>query len=143
MVEDEKESIGGFDGFVVSRRSMSIGCTLDTSESPAGTMRRHGNNMLLNVTIDHQVIFSWAQRRGAHPSTFDGDERRWPLVFSFGSADTGLEEISWERFFAEFERAGLAFIYRDASPNGEVDDFHEFVKRAAVPELIVRRSPIS
>jgi hypothetical protein len=92
---------------------------------------------LLYVTIDHQVIFSWAQRRGARPSTCEGDERSWPLLFSFGTANAGLEEISWDRFFAEFERANLAFIYRDFGPNGELDDLHEFVKRAAVPELTV------
>lgn len=95
---------------------------------------------MLNLTTDHQVIFSWAQRRRAYPSAFEGNERRWPLVFSFSSNDTGLEEISWDRFFAEFERADLAFIYRDAGPNGELDDFYEFVKRAAVPELIFRQS---
>ena len=32
------------------------------------------NAELLCVTIDHHVIFSWAQRRGAHPSTFEGDD---------------------------------------------------------------------
>lgn len=92
---------------------------------------------LLHVTIDHHVIFSWAQRRGARPSTFEGDERSWPLFFTFGSSDTGLKAITWDRFFGEFEQAQLAFIYRDAGPNGELDDLHEFIKRAAVPELIV------
>jgi hypothetical protein len=95
------------------------------------------NAELLRVTIDHHVIFSWAQRRGAHPSTFEGDERPWPLYFNFGSAGSGLEDISWDRFFAEFERATLAFVYRDAAPNGELDDLHEFVKRAAVPALAI------
>jgi hypothetical protein len=95
------------------------------------------NAELLCVTIDNRVIFSWAQRRGAHPSTFEGDERPWPLFFNFGSAGSGLEDISWDRFFAEFERAALAFVYRDAGPNGELDDLYQFVKRAAVPALTI------
>ena len=95
------------------------------------------NGVLLHITIDHQVVFAWAQRRGARPSIIEGDERRWPLFFSFSSTDAGLEEISWDKFFEEFERADLAFVYRDATPNGELDDWHEFVKRAAVPELII------
>jgi hypothetical protein len=93
------------------------------------------NPVLLQVTIDHQVIFSWAQRRGARPSTFEGDERPWPLFFDFGPPSSGHEEISWDRFFAEFERADLAFVYRDTGPNVEQDDLHEFVRRAAVMEL--------
>jgi hypothetical protein len=40
-------------------------------------------------------------------------------------------------FFAEFERANLAFVYRDASPNGHLDDLHEFVRPAVVPELTI------
>jgi hypothetical protein len=93
------------------------------------------NALVLYVTIDHQVIRAWAQRRNARPSTIEGDEHPWPLLFSFGSPGNGVQEIGWDRFFSEFERADLAFIYRDAGPKGEVDDFHEFVKRAAVAKL--------
>lgn len=94
--------------------------------------------VLLHLTIDHQVIFSWAQRRGAHPSTFEGDERPWPLFFTFGPVGSGLKEMSWDKFFAKFERADLVLIYRDAAgPSGELDDFYQFVSRAAVPELTI------
>jgi hypothetical protein len=93
--------------------------------------------MLLNLTIDHQVIFSWAQHRGAYPSTFEGDERPWPLFFNFGPPGAGLVEISWERFFVEFEQANLAFVYRDAGPNGDMDNSYQFVRRPAVIELII------
>ena len=89
----------------------------------------------LQITIDHELIIAWAQRRRALPSTYEGDERPWPLKFNVGSIAAGLVEIHWDRFFEEFERANLAFVYRDAGPNGEPDDFHEFVNRAAVPEL--------
>jgi hypothetical protein len=30
--------------------------------------------VLLYITIDHATIVAWAQRRGARPSTFKGDE---------------------------------------------------------------------
>jgi hypothetical protein len=74
------------------------------------------DEVLLHITIDHQVVFAWAQRRGARPSIIEGDERPWPLFFNFNIADGELKEISWDRFFEEFERAGLAFVYRDATP---------------------------
>ena len=95
------------------------------------------NGVPLHITIDHQVIFAWAQQRGACPSILEGDERPWPLFFNFSSADADLKEISWDKFFEGFERAALAFVYQDATPNGELDDWHEFVKRAAVPELVI------
>jgi hypothetical protein len=95
------------------------------------------NTVLLLVTIDHQVIMSWAQRRRARPATFAGDEHPWPLGFDLGAAGAGLDEISWDKFFAEFDRADLAFVYRDAGPNGQLDDLHEFVSRATVPELAI------
>jgi hypothetical protein len=91
--------------------------------------------VLLHVTIDHGLIIAWARRHGARPSTFEGDERPWPLFFDFGAANSGLVEIGWDKFFAEFERADLAFLYRDAGPDGKPDDFHEFIKRTAVLEL--------
>jgi hypothetical protein len=91
--------------------------------------------VLLQITIDHEIIIAWAQRRRALPSTYEGDERPWPLKFTLGSIAAGLVEIRWDKFFEEFERANLAFVYREAGPNGELDDFHEFVSRAAVPQL--------
>jgi hypothetical protein len=90
--------------------------------------------MLLKITIDHDAITGWARRRGAVPATFQGKERPWPLKFSFGPT-SGLVEISWDEFFAEFERSDLSFVYRDTGPDGELDNFHEFVNRSAVPEL--------
>jgi hypothetical protein len=98
------------------------------------------NAVLLHVTIDHNVVLTWAQRRGARPATFEGDEHPWPVSFTFGSASSGLKEISWEDFFAAFERADLALVYRDVGPNGELDNLHEFVNRAAVSELIASRN---
>jgi hypothetical protein len=93
------------------------------------------NAIPLYVTIDHQMIEAWARRRNARPSTLIGKARPWPLLFDFGPPDIGVREIGWEQFFIEFERANLAFVYRDAGGNGELDDLYEFVNRAAVPGL--------
>jgi len=93
------------------------------------------------ITIDHAVIRVWAERRGARPSTDEGDERPWPLLLDFGSPDAGVREISWDEFFAEFERADLAFVCRSDDGVGARDDFHEFVMRSTVPELLVGGKP--
>jgi hypothetical protein len=33
--------------------------------------------------------------------------------------------------------ATVVFPHRDIGPNGELDDWHEFVKRAIVPQLTI------
>jgi hypothetical protein len=48
-----------------------------------------------------------------------------------------LQEVSWDRFFVEFERANLAFVYQDVAPDGGLDISHEFVKRPAVLGLLI------
>jgi hypothetical protein len=77
----------------------------------------------IRITIEYETIVSWAQRRGAIPSTFRGIERPWPLKFSTGPGDPSLVEIGWDKFFAEFEKADLAFVYRNTGPSGELDDY--------------------
>ena len=98
------------------------------------------NAFQFNVTIDHAVIRAWAERRAARPSMMLGDYRPWPLLFDFGPPDAGVKEIDWDRFFGEFERANLAFVYRDVTVDGELDDFHEFINRSTVPGLTLAGS---
>lgn len=91
--------------------------------------------MLLSVTVDHDIIRSWAQRRNAQPMVSRPGDRPGPLMFVNGPPDASLTEMSWPEFFAAFDRGNLAFVYRDAAPDGALDDLHEFVSRASVPEL--------
>jgi hypothetical protein len=88
-----------------------------------------------HVTIDHDVIRSWAERRSACPATLQGDERPWPLKFELRTPDPDMVEIDWQRFFDDFDRSNFAFVYREAAPDGALDDLHEFVHRSSVPGL--------
>ena len=85
---------------------------------------------------------AWAQRRAARPSTFMDAERPSPLLFDFGAPDTGLKEIDWSDFFAEFEQTYLAFLFHETDENGELDDLYEFVNRSLFPELTLSRQSI-
>ena len=89
----------------------------------------------IHLTIDHAIIRSWAERRRGHPATLEGDERPWPLLFEFGPPGPDMEEIDWQCFFGEFQRANLAFTYRDTLPDGKLDYTYAFVHRSTVPEL--------
>ena len=93
--------------------------------------------MVVQVTVDHDVIKHWAERRGARPARPLEEGRPWQLRLDAGPPDAGVKEIGWDEFLAEFDRANLAFLYRDTGPNGELDDLHEFISQAAVPELTV------
>jgi len=94
-------------------------------------------SVLVHITIDHEVIRQWAARTGARPATVEGDERAWPLYLDTGPPGTGVVEIGWDRFFGEFERAELAFIYAEDAPGGLPEDFYELMRRASVPELAI------
>jgi hypothetical protein len=48
-----------------------------------------------------------------------------------GDGDDGdaLEPISWEEFFDEFDREGLAFLYQEKTADGQLSRFNKFVRR--------------
>jgi hypothetical protein len=52
------------------------------------------------------------------------------FVFQFRIGRRRSQEISWDKFFEECERADLAFVFRETGPDGELDDLHELVGRA-------------
>ena len=74
-----------------------------------------------NVTTDHEEIRRWVEERGGHPtavkSTRGGrgkGDRTGILRIDFpGYSSAGsLEEISWEEFFAKFDKEKLAQAIR-------------------------------
>jgi hypothetical protein len=58
-------------------------------------------------------------------------------VLQFRIGRRRSQEISWDKLFEEFERADLAFVFRETGPDGELDDLHELVRRAGALELII------
>jgi hypothetical protein len=86
------------------------------------------------VITDHDEIRSWAEERGAKPSTVkstsgDDDVGIIRLDFPGYSGEGSLEEISWEQFFEKFEEAGLALVVQDATAEGERSNFNKLVRR--------------
>lgn len=66
--------------------------------------------MTLDVlhTTDHLLIRQWAEQREAVPTSGPG--------FDFPSYSE-VDPLSWDRWFAEFERRDLEFVYREAPGN--------------------------
>jgi hypothetical protein len=85
------------------------------------------------ATTDHEKIREWAESRDGRPARVKGTGgRSKPAILridfpGFSGEDT-LEPISWEEFFEQFDRAGLAFLYQD-EPNSR---FFKLVKRETV-----------
>jgi hypothetical protein len=86
-----------------------------------------------NITTNHDEIRSWAEERGARPTTVkgteEGGEEVGVLRLDFEPRDDRLEAISWEEFFDKFDEDGLAFLYQERLANGQVSRFHRFVQR--------------
>lgn len=78
------------------------------------------------VTTDHEVIRRWADRRGGRPATTRSRRGGGPartLRFDFGDPDEGLEEISWDEWFATFDDRRLNFIYQEHKADGSESNF--------------------
>jgi hypothetical protein len=77
---------------------------------------------MANSTTDHAKIRAWAESKGGRPAAVErtrkgGDIGIVRLMFPNAqqSRHGQLVEISWEDFFAEFERRQLALLYEDDS----------------------------
>jgi len=87
-----------------------------------------------NQTHDHQTIKDWAEQRKGIPAKVKGtakeDQGILRIHFPEFSTSDELEEISWDAFFADFEKDQLDFLYQDEKANGEPSTFHKFLNRA-------------
>jgi hypothetical protein len=85
------------------------------------------------VTTDHDAIRRWAEERGGRPASVrdtGGGSEAGILRIDFEPATAeGLELISWEEFFAKFDKEKLGFLHQDKTADGSTSRFHKFVAR--------------
>jgi hypothetical protein len=89
------------------------------------------------VTTDHETIRRWAEERGAHPARVKGtggkdDVGIIRLDFPGYSGEDTLEPISWDDFFKEFDKKGLALVYEETTASGAKSNFNKLVSRESV-----------
>lgn len=111
------------------------------------------------ILADHDAIREWAEARGGYPMSMevpDGTRSRTLLEITFGqhmlNADHnegpdqptgGYSLVSWDDWFAEFDRQALAIKVRDEVP-GVLDNDFEFVARESgsrEPSAAARQPP--
>ena len=86
-------------------------------------------------TTDHETIRRWVEERGGHPARVrgtgnsDGTGAILRIDYPGYKGEDTLERIDWERFFAEFENNGLAFLYQDETSEGQTSRFSKLVRR--------------
>ena len=88
------------------------------------------------TTTDHNEIRKWVEDRGGHPAKVKGTERTGESGVGvlridypgYEGSDT-LEEITWEQFFDQFDKAGLAFLYQDKLESGKTSRFSKLIDR--------------
>ncbi|EMR03681.1 hypothetical protein [Cesiribacter andamanensis] len=86
-------------------------------------------------TTDTSTIRTWAEARGGKPALRAAEHQQTPpelcICFADSPQEAGLEEISWERFFTEFEDHRFVMVYREQETDGELSHFYRLMLRRA------------
>jgi hypothetical protein len=85
------------------------------------------------TTTDHDVVRTWAEKRGAQPAMVrrtESDEGGvLRLEFRDGGSSGELDQVEWDEFFRVFDERNLAFLYQEQTSDGETSRFNKFVRR--------------
>jgi hypothetical protein len=82
-------------------------------------------------TSDHGEIKRWVELREGRPAKVKGvgkGEGEGLLRIDFQEPDESLQEISWQEFFAIFDKNRLAALIQDKTETGETSRFIKFVE---------------
>jgi hypothetical protein len=92
------------------------------------------------TTYDHDEIREWAEQRKGTPVAVKGTARGGRDVgmiridFPGYSGGGKLQPISWDDWFAKFDREQLAMVLQDETRSGEVSHFNRLVSRDTISE---------
>ena len=95
------------------------------------------------TTTDHDEIRRWADERGGRPVRVPGvfgkvaDATDLRIDFLFDKYDDDLEQITWEDFFAQFDRETMALVYQTETEGGAMSRFGRIVRRHEVSQAII------
>ncbi|CAN5883812.1 hypothetical protein BH24ACI4_BH24ACI4_14600 [soil metagenome] len=109
-----------------------------SAESPAG------QSADVVFTRDHDVIEQWARKRRAEPATGEATNTG-PATMNVNDGGAGVRfnfpgagvyrPITWEEWFANFDRHELAFVYDNDDQSGRLSNRYRIVKASEVTEL--------
>jgi hypothetical protein len=86
-----------------------------------------------HTTTDHDEIRRWVEEHDGKPAAVRGtgnaDAGVLRIDFPGGAGEDQLEDIGWDRWFDEFEKNDLAFLYQEEKASGEDSTFFKLVSR--------------
>ncbi len=85
-------------------------------------------------TTDHNTIKKWVEERNGSPAAVKATNTKdetgiLRINFPGYSGEDSLKHISWEEFFAKFDKENLAFLYQENLSSGEESRFFKLVDR--------------
>lgn len=93
-------------------------------------------------TIDHDVIRRWAAEREGHPAVVRKSGEEPVLRIDFGDAEDGMQQLTWQEFFALFDQKELAFRHEDETADGDQSLEYSFVPRG-IEDLANEDEPLA
>jgi hypothetical protein len=98
------------------------------------------------ITMDHERIRRWAERRGGRPATVARTAKRGQpgilrIDFPGYSGEGSLKPISWDEWFQKFGESRLAFLYQDKTKDGKPSRFFKLVKGRAATRTKTPKRP--
>jgi hypothetical protein len=97
------------------------------------------------TTRDHDVIRRWAERRAAEPATGEATQSGPATVdvkdggagvrFNFPGAGA-FRPITWEEWFANFDRHLCAFVFEADGPDGPLSYRYRIVRAAEWKDVL-------
>lgn len=91
------------------------------------------------LTRDHDTIRRWVEERNGSPATVgstrtDDDPGLIRLDFPGYSGEGALEEISWEEWFAKFDRSDLVLLFQETTKEGRQSSFNKLISAESAEE---------
>jgi hypothetical protein len=97
----------------------------------------------MKTTTNHDEIRQWAEGRGGRPArihnTFGAspDASVLQIDFLHDKYDDDVEAISWDEFFALFDREDMVLVYQTETEGGKQSCFGRIVRRQNVPQAVI------
>lgn len=86
-----------------------------------------------HITINHDYIVRWIRERGGVPAVVNAPlaalASRLRINFAEDDMEDSSQEVTWGKFFEEFENNRLALQYRQATRDGRASFFYKFIDR--------------
>ena len=97
----------------------------------------------IKTTTDHEEVRRWAQDRGGSPACVHnpfntaGETSELRIDFLHEKYNDDVREVTWEEFFALFDRQRMVLVYQTETEGGKVSRFGRIVRPDGVAQALI------